>query len=154
MDELQLFDEVAETLRALLPPEFDDVHLRSRRWGIKVWFGGAEPGREHYEAQVVGSRDVPEATVLAIEVGFHAEHRNPADNEAALARLTAQEKRWRKALGAEPVAGPFLGRAEDWRRVSETMLDPDLGDPELGMEVAARLTDYITALEPLRRSTS
>ena len=154
MDELQLFDEVAETLRALLPPEFDDVHLRSRRWGIKVWFGGAEPGREHYEAQVVGSRDVPEATVLAIEVGFHAEHRNPADNEAALARLTAQEKRWRKALGAEPVAGPFLGRAEDWRRVSETMLDPDLGDPELGMEVAARLTDYITALEPLRRSAS
>ena len=154
MDELQLFDEVAETLRALLPPEFDDVHLRSRRWGIKVWFGGAEPGREHYEAQVVGSRDVPEATVLAIEVGFHAEHRNPADNEAALARLTAQEKRWRKALGAEPVAGPFLGRAEEWRRVSETMLDPDLGDPELGMEVAARLTDYITALEPLRRSTS
>ena len=154
MDELQLFDEVAETLRALLPPEFDDVHLRSRRWGIKVWFGGAEPGREHYEAQVVGSRDVPEATVLAIEVGFPAEHRNPADNEAALARLTAQEKRWRKALGAEPVAGPFLGRAEDWRRVSETMLDPDLGDPELGMEVAARLTDYITALEPLRRSTS
>jgi len=154
VDELQLFDEVAETLRALLPPEFDDVHLRSRRWGIKVWFGGAEPGREHYEAQVVGSRDVPEATVLAIEVGFHAEHRNPADNEAALARLTAQEKRWRKALGAEPVAGPFLGRAEDWRRVSETMLDPDLGDPELGMEVAARLTDYITALEPLRRSTS
>ena len=154
MDELQLFDEVAETLRALLPPEFDDVHLRSRRWGIKVWFGGAEPGREHYEAQVVGSRDVPEATVLAIEVGFHAEHRNPADNEAALARLTAQEKRWRKALGAEPVAGPFLGRAEDWRRVSETMLDPDLGDPELGIEVAARLTDYITALEPLRRSAS
>jgi len=154
VDELQLFDEVAETLRALLPPEYDDVHLRSRRWGIKVWFGGAEPGREHYEAQVVGSRDVPEATVLAIEVGFHAEHRNPADNEAALARLTAQEKRWRKALGAEPVAGPFLGRAEDWRRVSETMLDPDLGDPELGMEVAARLTDYITALEPLRRSAS
>ena len=47
----------------------------------------------------------------------------------------------------EPVAGP-----EDWRRVSETWIDPDLGDPELGMEIGARLTDYICALEPLRRS--
>ena len=153
MDELQLFDEVAETLRALLPAAFDDVRMRSRRWGINVWFGGADPGREHYEAQVVGSRDVPEAKVLAIEIGFHAEHRNPADNEAALAMLTSAETRWRKVLGTEPVAGVFLGRAEDWRRVSETMLDPDLGDPELGMELAARLTDYITTLEPLRRPT-
>ncbi len=91
--------------------------------------------------------------MLAIEVGFHAEHRNPADNEAALAVLSAQEKRWRKVLGDEPVAGVFLGRADDWRRVSETMIDPDLGDPELGMEIAARLTDYVTTLEPLRRST-
>ena len=75
VDELQLFDEVAETLRALLPTDYDDVQMRSRRWGIKVSFGGRDPGREHYEAQVLGSRDVPEATVLAIEVGFHAEHR-------------------------------------------------------------------------------
>ena len=152
MDELQLFDEVAETLRALLPAEYDDVRMRSRRWGVKVWFGGADPGREHYEAQVVGSRDVPEATALAIEVGFHAEHRNPADNEAALAVLVANEKRWRRLLGDHAVAGVFLGRAEDWRRLSETMIDPDLGDPELGMEIAARLTDYITTLEPMRRS--
>ena len=38
-----------------------------------------------------------------------------------------------------------------WQRLSETWADPDLGDPELPMEVAARLADYITALEPLRR---
>ena len=50
------------------------------------------------------------------------------------------------------MAGVFLGRAEDWRRLSETLIDPDLGDPELGMEIAARLTDYITTLEPLRRA--
>jgi len=152
VDELPLFDEVAETLRALLPADYDDVQMRSRRWGIKVWFGGRDPGREHYEAQVLGSRDVPEATVLAIEVGFHAEHRDPAANEAALAVLTAGERRWRRALGADAVAGVFLGRAEDWRRLSETLIDPDLGDPELGMEIAARLTDYITTLEPLRRA--
>lgn len=28
--------------------------------------------------------------------------------------------------------------------------DPDLGDPDLPIELAARLTDYITMLEPLR----
>ena len=42
MDELQLFDEVAETLE-LLPPDFDDVQMRSSAVGIKVWFGGRIP---------------------------------------------------------------------------------------------------------------
>ena len=45
-----------------------------------------------------------------------------------------------------------LGRAANWRRVSETWIDPDLGDPELAFEIAARLTDYISAIEPARRA--
>jgi hypothetical protein len=36
--------------------------------------------------------------------------------------------------------------------VSETWADPDLGDPELAIELAASLADYITALEPARAS--
>jgi len=32
-----------------------------------------------------------------------------------------------------------------------TWADPDLGDPEIGMELGARLTDYLVALEPVRR---
>ena len=47
--------------------------------------------------------------------------------------------------------GPFLGRPDVWRRVSETWPDPDLGGEDLGIEVAVRLADYITALEPVRR---
>jgi len=35
--------------------------------------------------------------------------------------------------------------------VSEVWPDPDLSDPELVFELAARLTDYFTALEPHRR---
>ena len=50
----------------------------------------------------------------------------------------------------EAVVGPFLGRAKSWQRVSETWPDPDLGDPELAIEVAAQLADYISALEPAR----
>jgi hypothetical protein len=65
--------------------------------------------------------------------------------------LFGREKTWRRTLGAQPVAGPFIGRPDDWRRVSETWPDPDLGDPELPIELATRLTDYISALEPLRR---
>ena len=45
----------------------------------------------------------------------------------------------------------WLGRADRWRRVSETWPDPDLGDTELPFEVAARLTDYVIALEPVLR---
>jgi hypothetical protein len=149
--ELMLFDEVADALRDLVPLDLGDLRCRSRRWAIKVWFDTDAPPREHYEAQIIGPRDVPEASVLAIELGFHAENRQPADNDAVLARLLTGERKWRPVLGDEAVAGPFLGRADDWRRLSEVWPDPDLSDPETGIEIATRLTDYLIALEPLRR---
>ena len=64
--------------------------------------------------------------------------------------LLANEKQWRKDLGQEAEAGIFLGRADHWRRISETWPDPNLDDPELGTEMAMRLLDYIEALEPAR----
>jgi hypothetical protein len=152
--QLGLFDEVAEALRGLVPGELGDVHTRAQRYGMKAWFDGASPPREHYEAQVIGAKHVDDASVLALEIGWHAENRRPADNEASLARLVAHEKRWRRTLGDAAVAGPFLGRPDDWRRVSETWADPDLSDPDMAIEVATRLTDYITALEPVRRARS
>ena len=149
--ELGVFDVVGEALRAMVPDDLGPVRQRSHRYGVKVWFGSDKPGRLHYEAQVIGARHVPEASVLAIEVGFHAEHPRPEDNDAALALLLAEERRWRKVLGAEAVVGPFLGRPEDWRRVSETWADPDLGDPELPLELSTLLVDYVVACEPLLR---
>ena len=89
--------------------------------------------------------------MLALEVGFHSEYAKTADNDAVIAHLRASEKRWRRVIGRAAVAGPFLGRPDVWRRVSETWPDPDLGDAELVVEVAARLTDYVTAFEPLLR---
>jgi hypothetical protein len=154
--DLQLFDEVGEVLRAVVPAGLvsdgaGDLRSRHHRYGIKVWFGGEKPAREHYEAQVIGAKHVPAATVLAIEVGFHTEHRDPAENERVLKELLTGEPRWRKLLGNDAVAGEFIDDRHGWQRVSEVWPDPDLGDPELPMELAARLTDYITALEPLRR---
>ena len=150
--EVHLFDAVEVNLRALVPADLGEPQVKAHRYGIKVWFGPATPTREHYEAQVVGPRHVPEATTLALEVGFHAEHPKPDDNAATLAHLAAQEKRWRKVIGDEAVAGPFLGSRDDWRRISETWPDPDLGEEDLAFELAARLTDYITALEPILRT--
>jgi hypothetical protein len=88
--------------------------------------------------------------VLAIELGFHAENTKAVDNEAVIAALLQREKKWRRTLGADAVVGEFLGR-DSWRRISETWADPDLGDPELVLELGTRLTDYICAIEPLRR---
>ncbi|MEX2292582.1 MAG: hypothetical protein WD691_02240 [Acidimicrobiales bacterium] len=150
--DLHLFDAVAVNLRALVAPDLGEPQVKAHRYGIKVWFGSAAPTREHYEAQVINARHVPEAKVLAIEVGFHAEHPKKAENIAVLAHLTAKEKAWRNVVGDEAEAGPFLGRPDDWRRVSETWPDPDLGELDLAFELAARLTDYITALEPLLRA--
>jgi hypothetical protein len=154
--EVELFNDAADVLRSLLAPPLDAALIRPRRWGMKVWFGTADPGKEHYEAQIVGARHVPEANHLALEIGFHSEHPKVAQNQQALDALVAAERRWRRALGQEPCAGPFLGR-DSWRRLSETWVDPDLSDPDLAVEVGSRLFEFISALEPLRghaRSTS
>jgi hypothetical protein len=151
IDQVSLFDGVADALRAMVAEEFGELHCPARRYGIKVWFGAEKPAREHYEAQVIGPRYVPGASVLALEVGFHAEHPRQADNETVLASLLGTERKWRRRLGREAEAGAFLGQAGGWRRLSETWADPDLSSPDLAFEVAARLTDYINALEPLRR---
>ena len=146
-----LFDDVGEVARALVPHELGPLYRRSHRYGVKAWFGGDTPTKEHYEAQVVGASAVEGAKVLVVEIGFHAEHTKPADNDAAIARLLAAEAQWREELGNAAVVGPFLGRADTWRRVSETWPDPDLSQAGIAFELGTRLTDYITALEPLLR---
>jgi len=150
--ELSVFEEVGAVLRGLAPAELGEYRHRAHRYGVKVWFGPATPPREHYEAQVVGPDADKHATVLAIEVGFHSEHPSAVENDAVIAHLLANEKRWRRAVGKEAEVGDFLGRADRWRRVSETWADPDLEEGGLVMEIALRLTDYIAALEPVRRS--
>jgi hypothetical protein len=150
--ELLLFDEVADAVTSLVPPDLGQVRCRAHRYGIKVWFGADTPSKEHYEAQVMGAEAMDEAEVLVLEIGFHAEHPDEARNQALLDQLLRDERRWRRVLGAEAEAGPFLGRRDDWRRLSELWADPDLSDPAIGLEIAARLTDYVAALEPARRA--
>jgi hypothetical protein len=150
--EIPLFEQVADAVRGLVPDALGSIRCRAHRYGVKVWFGDATPPREHYEAQVIGADHSKPAKAVAIEVGFHSEHPSLVDNDAVLATLLAAEDRWRPALGDEPRAGPFLGRANDWRRISETWDDPDLSDGELVFELAARLAEYLAALEPVRRA--
>jgi hypothetical protein len=149
--ELSLFDEVGEALRGMAPAELGEFHHRAHAYGVKVWFGPATPPREHYEAQVVGADADKRAKFLAIEVGFHSEYPKAAENDAVIAYLVANEKRWRRSVGKEAEVGDFLGRADRWRRVSETWPDPNLSDGSLVIELAARLTDYIAGLEPVRQ---
>jgi hypothetical protein len=148
-----MFDEVADAISGLVPRPLGRLRYRARRFGIKVWFDDDAPPREHYEAQMISCDHVPNATVSALEVGFHAEHPDDRENEAVISRLLAAEDRWRPQLGAEAVVGVFLGR-DGWRRVSEAWPDPDLDSAELAFEVAIRLTDYVMAIEPVRRSSN
>jgi hypothetical protein len=152
--EPSVFDDVAAILPSLVPEELGEVRLMPRRWGIKVWFGPVKPTREHYEAQVLGKDADPAAKVLCIEVGFHAEGSKEDDNDRAIAALVAARKAWKAVIGDEAVAGDFLGGGTRWRRISETWPDPDLGDSDLAFEIAARLCDYISAFEPIRRAVT
>lgn len=155
MADRSLFEEVSDALRGAAPEGLGELRCSYHRYGIKVWLGpSTKAPREHYEAQVIGRQYVPEATTIALEVGFHAEHADKPDNEAVISVLVGAERSWRKQLGKEAVVGDFFGRAGTWRRVSEVWADPDLNDPELVFELAARLTEYITALEPYRVPTA
>jgi hypothetical protein len=150
MTDRALFDQVGEIIRGSAPPALGRPHVQVRHNGVKAWFGDPEPQREHYEAQIIPADLAPGARTHAVEIGFHAEHRDEPANQAVLARLRTTEPRWRAELGEDPVTGPFLGRTT-WRRVSETWPDLDLDAPDLPFEIGVRLVDYIRALEPLRR---
>ena len=115
------------------------VHNR----GLKAWFD--DDTREHYEAQLIRVDGT-----LQLEVGFHAEHSKAPLNEAVLQRMRRTEAKWRRALGDEAVAGDFIGRA-GWRRISEVWPTNETPDIDEAIEVAARLADYVIALEPARR---
>jgi len=144
----ELFDEVGEIVRSLMIDERPDLRVRARHYGIKVWFGAVQPSRCHYEVQLLGPGVVPAAKVLALEVGLHLEEPKVGLNDGVLDRILVAERQWRRALGKEPVAGPFIGRPEDWRRVSEVWLDPDLSDDGTSLAIATRLVDFAVALEP------
>ncbi|WP_141575383.1 hypothetical protein [Actinomadura sp. WMMA1423] len=150
MGERELFDQVGEIIRGSTPPALGRPHVQVRHNGVKAWFGDPAPQREHYEAQIIPAAIAPGARHHAIEIGFHAEHRDEPDNQAALTRLLATETAWRPGLGDEPRTGAFLGR-DTWRRISETWPDTDLTAPDIPFDIGVRLVDYIRALEPHRR---
>ncbi|MDH3301653.1 MAG: hypothetical protein OES24_14210 [Acidimicrobiia bacterium] len=147
--EFPLFEEVADLVRTMVPSELGQVRTRSHRRGVKLWFDTDKPGREHYEAQLLSRRHVDGADGTAVEIGFHSEHSDEARNTEVVAALARAESSWRNELGISAELAPFLGAA-NWRRLSECWIEPDVDDPELAFELAARLVDYVTVLEPLR----
>lgn len=146
MQERGFFEHVLDAFEGFVGDDEGTVHARSHRRGLKVWFGTAAgaAAKEHYEAQLI--RVDGDA---ALEIGFHAEYSDPTRNDEVLARLVDAEGAWRPAIGDEAVCGTFLGM-EAWRRISEVWEPPDHDDPEAPIEIAARLADYVRALEPAR----
>ena len=142
--ERSLFHEVQEVFGGFVIAVDGTPHATAHRRGVKVWYDDAT--REHYEAQLVRV----DGTVM-LEIGFHAEHPKVGENEAVLGRLLVDESAWRGELGGEPEAGVFIG-ADRWRRISEVWEEPDPDDADAAFEIAARLADYASVLEPLRRA--
>lgn len=141
------FDHVLDAFQGFTADEHGAVHASTHGRGLKVWFGPTDgrSAKEHYEAQLIR---IDGGT--ACEIGFHAEHRDPARNEQVLDELVALEAQWRPPLGPEAQAGTFIGM-DGWARISEVWDPPDPDDPEAPMEIAARLADYVAAIEPVRR---
>lgn len=141
--ERRFFEQVQDVIEGLVFDVDGTLHTKAHGRGVKIWFGDAT--REHYEAQLIRLDGK-----VVLEVGFHAEHPNVDENQAVLDQLLVAESGWRRRLGAEPESGVFLG-VDRWRRISETWDEPDPDDFEIAIEIAARLADYVSALEHLRR---
>jgi hypothetical protein len=147
------FRDALDALIGFLPDDLGAFEARVHGRGLKVWFGDEK--REHYEAQEVGryAHGTDEGFGHAIEIGFHAEHGDPARNADVVDHLLAQEKRWRKLLGKQAEAGFFVGdQSKTWQRVSEFWTGPEIDEPDAAIEAADRLATYIAALEPVRRT--
>lgn len=140
--ERTFFESVLDAFEGFAHDVDGELHSSSHRRGLKVWYGDAV--KEHYEAQLIKTTDG-----AALEIGFHAEYPKVEQNQAVIDRLVAVETAWRKELGGEAEVGEFLG-ADRWRRISEVWDPPDPDDPESTMEIAARLADYVLAIEPVR----
>ncbi len=140
--ERSFFEEVLDAVEGFIDEDHGPLGSSAHRRGVKIWFGDAT--REHYEAQLIRAGDH-----AALEIGFHAEHPKNEANQGVIDRLESAEARWRPELGNDAVLGSFLG-AGHWRRVSEVWDPPDPDDPEASIEVAARLADYVDAIEPCR----
>ncbi len=141
------FDQVLDVFEGLTGDVDGELHSFAHKRGLKVWYDGAN--REHYEAQLIRV----DGEVM-LEIGFHSEYPKPGPNDEVLQRLLGSERRWRKALGDEAEAGEFIG-SDVWRRISEVWEAPDgddPDDPDEAIEVAHRLAEYVTALEPIRRA--
>ena len=142
--ERSFFHQVQDVFEGFVIDVGGTLHTTAHPRGVKVWYD--EATREHYEAQLVRADGE-----VVLEVGFHAEHPKVAENEAVLNRLLHGEKVWRRELGSEPEAGVFLG-VDRWRRISEIWEEPHPDDVDIAIEIAARLADYVSVLEPLRRA--
>jgi hypothetical protein len=136
------FEQLSDALASFLPPDLRAYGSTIGSRNVKVWYG--EESYEHYEVQSLSSR--------RLEIGFHAEHPIETRNDEVLATLRARERSWRRALGKEAEAGPFLGRQRGWRRLSEVWDGPGLGTDEAAIEAAERLARYIRALERIRKA--
>lgn len=146
--EPDLFALIAEVTRSLSNDGLGDMHSRAHKYGTKVWFDAERPPPSHFEAQVMGRRDIDGETGIAVEIGWHGEARSEQDNERTLQALMDRERQWRKPLGIEAEPGEFFN-ATRWRRLSETWLEPDLSVQGVDLEIGSRLADYVNALQPV-----
>lgn len=141
--ERSFFQQVLDAFEGFVADIDGELHSVAHGRGLKVWYD--EANREHYEAQLI-RRDAD----AALEIGFHVEYPKQTANDEVLEALLAREPEWRDDLGDEAETGEFLG-SDVWRRISEVWEAPDPDDIDAAIEVGARLADYVTVLEPLRR---
>jgi len=135
MQAAECLRRVQSLVREQLPAELRGFHWSAMSFQSKLWYGNRDL---HYE---IWSRE----RLGTIEIGLHFEA-DPLTNARLLAAFAANARTVRRSLTE--------ARIEDWDRGWARVWEPlphRKPDLDLASELASRIADYVTALEPILR---
>ena len=135
MQAAECLRRVALLVRERVPPDLRAFRYEAISFQSKLWYGNKDL---HYE---IWSRE----RLGTIEIGLHFEA-DPLTNARLLAAFTANARGIRRVLADARIEGWDRG----WARVWEP-LPHRRPDAELAADLARRIGDYVTVLEPILR---
>jgi hypothetical protein len=131
----ECLQRVAALVPAHVPVSLREFHWESYSFQSKLWYGNKALHYEIWSREKLGT----------IEIGLHFEA-DPLTNARLLAAFTANAKTVRRALAG--------ARIEEWDRGWARVWEPlphRKPDEHLASDLAARIGDYVSALEPILR---
>ncbi len=135
MEARQLLRTIPDAVRERVPTSLRDFQSGARFSLVQCWYGNRQIHYETWLRRRLGT----------VEVGLHFEA-DPLTNARLLGAFRGRERALRRRLPGARIEEWDRGWARIWEPIAVSKLDDALRDA-----AAARLADYVAALEPILR---